>query len=188
MTSHVPALLREARQVVRLAPGVHDVWPGPFSFLWIAANELPLHDALIPFLIARTGSALDKLGRWVKSRRPPPWLLRMIQFLPMPMPVQDEVLRYLGMVATDPEVRARQRYVARRLVEMTPEVRDEILERGLGPVVHLFERRLGRALTEQEHALLRSRLDRLGASRLGDVVLDLSAEALGAWLADPEAT
>jgi hypothetical protein len=31
------------------------------------------------------------------------------------------------------------------------------------------------------------RLDRLGPERLGDVVLDLDASALAAWLADPAA-
>lgn len=104
------------------------------------------------------------------------------------MPVQDEVFRYVGLVATEPEVRARQRRVLRLAVEHMPEVRDELIEQGLGPVVHQFERRLGRPLTEDEHAILRERLRRLGANRVGDVVLDLSAEALGAWLADPDAT
>jgi hypothetical protein len=35
---------------------------------------------------------------------------------------------------------------------------------------------------------LHDRLGRLGADRLGDVVLDLAPEALAAWLADPTAT
>jgi hypothetical protein len=51
-----------------------------------------------------------------------------------------------------------------------------------------FEKRLGRALGETERAALAERLDRLGAERVGDVVLLLSAEALAAWLADPAAT
>jgi hypothetical protein len=37
--------------------------------LWIAANELPLADELVPFLIARTGRPLDAFVRWVKTRR-----------------------------------------------------------------------------------------------------------------------
>jgi hypothetical protein len=39
-------------------------------FLWIAANELPLVDELIPFLLARSGQALDEFSRWVAPRRP----------------------------------------------------------------------------------------------------------------------
>jgi hypothetical protein len=112
----------------------------------------------------------------------------MLQFLPMSMPVQEEILRYMGPLATNPEVRARQRRVARFFVERVPEVRNELVDEGLQPLVHMFERRLGRSLTEDEHQLLRDRLGRLGANRLGDVVLDLSAQALDAWLADPSAS
>mgnify|MGYP007070992118 CR=1 FL=1 len=58
---------------------------------------------------------------------------------------------------------------------------------GLGPIEHLFERRLRRALTAAEHAELLRRLDTLGPDRIGDVVLDLTPEALAAWIADPDA-
>lgn len=59
--------------------------------------------------------------------------------------------------------------------------------RGLQPLRHQFARRLGRPLTEAEAATLRSRFDTVGPNRLGDVVLDLSPDALGAWLTDPDA-
>jgi len=49
----------------------------------------------------------------------------------------------------------------------------------------MFERRLGRALTDEQRAEIERRLDALGPERLGDVVLDLSARKLAAWLADP---
>jgi len=61
------------------------------------------------------------------------------------------------------------------------------IEKGLAPLAHLFERRLGRRLCDKERRELEERLDRLGPERLGDVVLDLDAKALAAWLADPEA-
>jgi hypothetical protein len=51
----------------------------------------------------------------------------------------------------------------------------------------LYQRRLGRTLSDAERATLRERWGRLGADRLGDVLLDSSAEALAVWLADPEA-
>jgi len=51
---HVPAILSERRTLVRVGPGVYRVGPYPFGFLWVAANELPLADELIPFLIARS--------------------------------------------------------------------------------------------------------------------------------------
>lgn len=49
----------------------------------------------------------------------------------------------------------------------------------------LFERRLGRPLTEGERGTVAQRFDGLGADRLEDVALDLSAEALADWLHDP---
>jgi hypothetical protein len=61
------------------------------------------------------------------------------------------------------------------------------LERGLAPLLRLFSRRLGRPLDEDERGELRRRLEVLGPERLGDVVLDLDSDALGRWLADPDA-
>jgi len=47
---------------------------------------------------------------------------------------------------------------------------------------HQFERRLGRPLTTTERQTLASRLAKLGPTRVGDVVLDRSPEALARWL------
>ena len=52
----------------------------------------------------------------------------------------------------------------------------------------LYERRLGRALRPDESATLLVRLDTLGAARIGDVVLDLEADALARWIAAPDAS
>ncbi|UQA56198.1 hypothetical protein [Polyangium aurulentum] len=57
------------------------------------------------------------------------------------------------------------------------------MEKGIALLVHLFERRLGRALTEAERALLVRRVDEDGPDRVGDAVLDLSPQALASWLA-----
>lgn len=70
--------------------------------------------------------------------------------------------------------------------------REQGLEQGLErgrelECERLYERRLGRTLGDVERATLRERWGRLGADRLGDVLLDSSAEVLAAWLADPEA-
>jgi hypothetical protein len=61
------------------------------------------------------------------------------------------------------------------------------LER-LAMVAHQFQRRLTRPLTAAERGVLVRRLDTLGPERLGDVVIDLSSEALAAWLAAPDAS
>ena len=61
------------------------------------------------------------------------------------------------------------------------------VEKALGPLEHQFERRLSRTLTAEERATLVKRLDTHGSVRLGDVVLDLDAASLDAWLRDPAA-
>ncbi|MFO0610137.1 MAG: hypothetical protein U0324_43660 [Polyangiales bacterium] len=58
---------------------------------------------------------------------------------------------------------------------------------GLRPILHLLERRLARPLTDAEHTRLAARFDLVGPERLGDVVFDLTPDALAAWLADPNA-
>lgn len=68
---HIPEWLQELHRPQRFAPGCYRIEPYGQSFLWIAANELPLLDELIPFLLARSGQALDDFGRWVALRRPP---------------------------------------------------------------------------------------------------------------------
>ena len=82
---------------------------------------------------------------------------------------------------------------SQQLVEaLEREAMEKGIERGVakgaaGAFAHQFERRLGRALRDDERACLRERTERLGPDRLGDVVLDLSADELAAWLADPNA-
>jgi hypothetical protein len=51
----------------------------------------------------------------------------------------------------------------------------------------LLAKRLGRPLSDAEHAVLTERLDRLGEDRIFDLVLTHDGEALAAWLADPDA-
>jgi hypothetical protein len=124
----------------------------------------------------------------------------MLEIVPMPLTVQEEFERYLAPVPReDPEIRQRGRNLTEMMLRHFPEVREELIEKGiergiekgiekgLMPLAHQFERRLGRALTPEEHHALRERFDRIGSNRLGDVVLDLSAAALAAWLADPDA-
>jgi hypothetical protein len=65
--------------------------------------------------------------------------------------------------------------------------RKERRKRELEPIAHLFERRLARPLTPAERDTLLRRHRALGATRLSDVVLDLSPDALAAWLATPDA-
>ena len=128
ITSHVPAILNRRRKVRQVAPGCYRIGPSAFPFLWIAANELPLSDELLPFLITRTGRALDELGRWIQKRRPPEWLLRMIEFLPMSTAFHEELFRFLTTKTEDPEVQARQKQLGKLYIDIVvPEVKAELM-------------------------------------------------------------
>jgi hypothetical protein len=124
--SHVPAVLRQRRVLHPVGPGCYRIETGSFQFLWIAANELPLLDELVPFLIARSGRRLDEFGRWIQERRPPEWLSRMVELLPMSIAVHEELLRFVLMKTEDPEIKARQKLIAKVYVDMTPEVKAEM--------------------------------------------------------------
>jgi len=65
--------------------------------------------------------------------------------------------------------------------------RKEGIKKGIAVLVQLCARRLGRPLTRGETATLGARLDTVGPERLAEVVMDSDAEALAAWLADPDA-
>jgi len=200
LAPRLPATIRAVRKLTCVASGCHAVETGSFSFLWIAANELPLREELIPFLIARSGRPLDDFVRWVASRRPPQWVLRMVQIVPMSSDLREEMARYIPRT-DDPEIRKRQRHVAEVLIDMNPDLRDKWveqevekgieqgIEQGIEKTLrHQFERRLARPLTDDEHRALHERLGRLGSDRLGDMLFDLAPEALALWLADPMAT
>jgi hypothetical protein len=88
---HVPEWLAKTRRLVDCAKGCYYVEPPGRSFLWIAANELPLDKDLFPFLMARSGQALDEFGRWVARHRPVEWVLVMLEYLPMSMPTREEL-------------------------------------------------------------------------------------------------
>ncbi len=95
---------------------------------------------------------------------------------------RDEV-QQMVQYGKDAELRGRNEGIAAGIARG----RDEGIAAGIAPLVRLFERRIGRALTATEHDALRGRLHSLGAERLGDVVLDLAPDALALWLADTAA-
>jgi hypothetical protein len=127
---HVPRVLTTRRELQPVAPGCYRVGPSAFPFLWIAANELPLVDELIPFLMARAGKALDEFCRWVMTRRPPEWLARMVEFLPMSTGTYQEMIQYVAARTDDPTIRERQLGLLRALMEANPEVSRELKQEG----------------------------------------------------------
>ena len=118
----------------------------------------------------------------------------------MSQSLRDEMLRHVPRT-DEPEIRANQRQMAKIILEIDPALRKEVaeeehrkgleaglkegLQEGLGL---LYERRLGRCLTDEERRTLGERLARLGSRRCFDQSMDLGPEALAAWLAEPAAT
>jgi hypothetical protein len=125
---HLPSFLARLRTVERVAPGCYRVLPASFSFLWIASNELPLTAELVPFLVTRSGRALDELARWALISQPPAWLARMVEFLPMSLEGQRALIQFLSK--DDPALREKQIFVARTWLENYPEITGKLIEEG----------------------------------------------------------
>jgi hypothetical protein len=130
VASHLPGWLQEMRRPACFAPGCYWIEPQWQRFLWIAANELPLRDELIPFLLSRSGQALDEFGRWVASRRSLEWVLSMLEFLPMSMPTREELLSRFAPV-DDPEIEARRRHILKVLLEQDPKMQQQLIDKAL---------------------------------------------------------
>jgi hypothetical protein len=130
VASRVPDWLDAMRRPVCFAPGCYWVEPSWQRFLWIAANELPLIDELVPFLTARSGRALDEFGRWVAPRRPIDWVLNMLEYMPMSMPTREELIRKFGKV-DDPEIEARRQHILQILLEESPQTQQQLIDKGI---------------------------------------------------------
>jgi hypothetical protein len=156
----VPAVLAKMRGVQRSGRGCYRIGLD-FPFLWIAANELPLQEELIPFLIARSGRSMLHFLQWVAPRRPTPWFLRMLQYLPMSPNLREELLRYFPQTE-DPEMMERQRHIAEVMLKMYPEAGQELSaraeERGIERGI---EQGIERGIEEGRIAEARSALRRV---------------------------
>jgi hypothetical protein len=175
---HLPPWLDEMRTPVRLAPGCYWIEPQWQRFLWIAANELPLVDELIPFLLARSGQALDEFCRWVAPRRPLDWVLNMVEYLPMSMLTQEELLGRFGPV-DDPQIEARRQRILDFLLETSPQKKQQLIDKALS------EGRLEGRLTEARAALRRVLAGRqLTPSKDDDARIDACTDlaTLERWL------
>ena len=151
VASHLPKWLQELRRPERFAPGCYWVNPPSQTFLWIAANELPLLDELVPFLLARSGQALDEFCRWVAPRRPFEWVLSMLDYLPMSTPTHEELLWRFGPV-DDPVIEGRRQRLLDFLLETSPQKKQQLQQEGRLTEARAALRRVlaGRQLTPSQ--------------------------------------
>lgn len=127
---HVPEWLGRERPLRCVGPGCYAVGPPWSPVLWIAANELPLRLELVPFLVARSGKALDEFAMWVAPQKSVDWVMAMIQYTAMSDEVTEELLRRTFTRAEDPEIEARRRLIRRVLIETTPGLTEELMTQG----------------------------------------------------------
>ncbi len=105
----------------------------------------------------------------------------------------DEPLARLPLSARDlpsperEEITMEWEEAGRVLEERMRDSEKRGFDHGFAPLLRQFERKLGRAPTDDEQRARSERLDKLGPRRLGDVVLDLGSAELAAWLAYPDA-
>ncbi|AKT41668.1 hypothetical protein [Chondromyces crocatus] len=126
---HVPQWLGSVRSPVRFAPGCYRIEPLGHWLVWIAANELPLQEELLPFLVARSGRALSEFILWVADRRPLEWVITMLESTSMPALTREELERKFP--PTDDPVRLEnRRQIIGLLLAITPQVKQELLDEG----------------------------------------------------------
>jgi hypothetical protein len=128
---HLPAWLPKAHRLTPCGQGCYRLELGVVEVLWIAANELPLHEALLPLLVARSGKKLVELVRWAMLRRPVAWVTRLLQWSSMSTEqvreLEEEMRAYGLKQGETEEERERNRRTAKLVLLMAPDVRDEIL-------------------------------------------------------------
>ncbi|WP_437623238.1 hypothetical protein [Sorangium sp. So ce1151] len=109
-----------------------------------------------------------------------PWLVRLLFEIPY---------EASACAALDTEEEEIVTEVQQWFEQLKQSLRDEGLKEGqVRTLARQFEKKLGRPLAEAERSVLAERFDRLGPDRLDDVLLELPAAAVAAWLADPAAS
>lgn len=190
-TAHPSSLLRETRAMrMADAPSGFYELAAAHPVVVVSLGELPEGEStlMLRLLAAelRPGAATELRQRARRDPRLAPLMHAVLEYLadllevapggPHMLDVATEVKKYVDYLK-----RTNYRRGLRKGMR-------EGMREGIAPLLRLFARRVGRELTDQEHAVVVARLATLGADRLGDVVLDLPATELAAWLADPSAT
>jgi hypothetical protein len=131
---HAPEWLWDDHKPQWLDLGCYRLPHGPIEVLWIAANELPLRESLLPFLVARSGRNLVELVRWSLGRRPAAWVARVLTWSSMSPELIRELeaeMKAYGLERGETEEeRERQRQAAKLMLLMVPEVSEELRHQG----------------------------------------------------------
>ncbi len=140
---HVPKWLKGAYTLIEVASGCYRVEPWPYPVLWIVANQLPLHPALVTFLVARSGRARMAFIKWSFEQKGPEWvtwLFRGLRFTEKEMANLKEYLnwpKHSSNMTYDPKIvdmflSMAPDVVKRVTAEATALAIEQGLEQGLG--------------------------------------------------------
>jgi hypothetical protein len=151
----------------------------------VVVSELPVGIETLPIRLMGAGRTLRRAVADLRALAPDSWEAHIGH-------AALRVLAFSGVVPTDPSEEAIIMEIEETHAEWLRRVRDEArvefrAEGALSLLLRLFERKLARQLATDERTQLTDRLARLGADRLGDVLLELDPDRLTAWLADPAA-
>ena len=152
----VPRWLRDSFDLNRIDQGCYRVGPAWFQFVWVSANELPLRDELVPFLVVRSGLARHEFVLWVAERRPLDWVSVMLQYIRV-KPMTEEEFRRRFAPKEDPEDEARRLQVVRLMLDIVPSVKQELIEEGV-------EKGIEKGRLAEARAVLRLILEQRGLS------------------------
>lgn len=127
VSAYMPKWAKQWYGPVELAQGCHRFSSEHFMGLWIAANELPLCDELVPFLITRTGRPLLDFLTWVSERNAWPWVGDLLESLDMLSQKVRDYVKY-----GDPLDNAERKRAIRAglyvIADEVPELRGELAE------------------------------------------------------------
>jgi len=196
---HLPDWIGAHSELILCGDGVWRVGGAGVRALWVAANDLPLHDALLPFLQVRSGRRRVEFIQWLVSKDElPGWFGRWMEAVKMD-PADKELFDTTRHDTPDDGPWATPEQVRNHFIRQVPELRQKLLDlarregRQEGhkeghkegrqhSLRHLFGLRLQRPLTETEATLLQRRAEELGPDHLDELVLNSTAEELEAWL------
>jgi hypothetical protein len=95
VSPHLPDWLTASPMAITVeAPGCHRVQAGLNPVWWITANDLPLEEALLPFLLARSGKHRVELAQWLSHKRDFSTVREMIRVFRMNKVNLQDYLRY----------------------------------------------------------------------------------------------
>ena len=161
--------------------GIYSISPWGVGLFIAVIPELPRDRTTLALRLLGKGAVLREAARELRALPESAWEHKLIPIL----------LSWKIEISSQPTHSQDEEDFMTAATELVKKWRDEALDEGrdegLRPLIHLYERRIGRALTATERAGLVARLGELGPERVGDAVLDLSPDGLANWLVEPQA-